>query len=49
MDGEYKYRAECDVCGGAISLRIYEEEETPSFCPLCGNDVEYEYKDSDYN
>jgi rRNA maturation endonuclease Nob1 len=46
MDGEYRYLGDCVMCGSEFKLDILNEEETPLFCPLCGNTLDYEVVDS---
>jgi|OM-RGC.v1.037826832 Zn finger protein HypA/HybF involved in hydrogenase expression len=42
MNGEYKYTGECLICNIQSAITVYEEEEVPVFCPLCGSTVDFE-------
>lgn len=42
MDNEYTYAAECSMCDVAYSVYVYEVDEKPLFCPMCGTENETE-------
>jgi len=46
---EYKYTLECGSCEARMELVVYDEDELPIYCPLCGEDVNEEWlkKDED--
>lgn len=49
MNGEdHNYNGECVVCTTYLKLAVYNEDEPPQYCPLCGSTMDFEVADSDY-
>ena len=44
---EFDYVLECPSCDVSLSLRVFDEDELPAFCPLCGEDVNEEWSVDD--
>ena len=47
MSENHNYTGECVVCTTYVKLEVYEEDETPIYCPLCGSTLDYEVDDED--
>lgn len=39
---EYLYESSCYMCDTEFSVRVKEVDEFPSFCPMCGAEIEME-------
>jgi ribosomal protein S27E len=35
----YNWSVECSTCGTETEVLVYNEDEAPVFCPMCGNSV----------
>lgn len=33
------YELECDVCESVVEVLVYESEEEPQYCPMCGTTI----------
>ena len=44
---EYTYTLECTGCEVEMTLVIQGEDEYPCFCPMCGEDVNENWIDSE--
>ena len=33
------YELECDVCDTAVEVLVYDSEEEPQYCPMCGTTI----------
>lgn len=44
---EFKYRLECLSCETIQELVVWDVNERPYFCPMCGDDVDdgWDYKE----
>jgi len=40
---EFKYTLECPSCEVNTTLEVTGEDEFPTFCPMCGEDVNEEW------
>jgi rRNA maturation endonuclease Nob1 len=47
MTGDTEYSGTCDVCYSQLQVSVLDEEETPSFCPMCGSEMEFEVEEDD--
>jgi len=45
MEEEYEYDLECYFCDSRLTLIVYQNEEKPTHCPMCGTLNEEEWKD----
>ena len=41
-DDTVTYKLNCEVCDVTTKIVVYEIDEKPSFCPMCGEEVEFE-------
>lgn len=46
---EKQYKLECDVCGVSIELTVFDEQELPTHCPMCGSEQSSEWSGPLYN
>jgi len=44
---EYEYKLECPACEIHMNLVVVDEDELPVYCPMCGEDVNEEWKSVD--
>jgi len=44
---EYNYTLECPACEVSMEVKVFEEDELPVFCPMCGEDVNEEWTIAD--
>jgi len=40
----YKYTLECPSCETEIEMEIFDVDEFPVYCPMCGEDVNENYE-----
>ena len=40
---EFYYLLKCPSCDVSLNLKVFEEDELPAFCPMCGEDVNEEW------
>ncbi len=33
------YELECEVCGTAVEVTVFDSEEEPEYCPMCGTPI----------
>lgn len=36
MEEEYEYELECYFCESNLSVIVYQNQEKPTHCPMCG-------------
>ena len=36
---EIEYHITCDLCGTNTVVLVEDEDETPAYCPMCGNEA----------
>jgi len=36
---EEAYELECDVCESVVEVLVYDSEEEPQYCPMCGTTI----------
>lgn len=41
MEEEYQYEIECPMCESMLDLQVYQIDERPCYCPMCGTEVEW--------
>lgn len=39
---------ECNYCDSSFTVEVFDSEEIPSYCPVCGSSVEYGEDDENY-
>ncbi len=44
---EYNYTLDCPACEVHVEAKVFEEDELPVFCPMCGEDVNEEWTEED--
>jgi hypothetical protein len=47
MSDPYPYTFECPSCDCNISLTVYDCDELPIFCPMCGDDMNGEWDEKE--
>ena len=35
-ENEYEYEIACFVCDSEVDVKVYNDQEQPLFCPMCG-------------
>jgi len=45
MSDWYSYDCECPACDCDMSLIVRDCDELPIFCPMCGDDMNSEWKE----
>lgn len=46
---EFNYELECGMCSVYSVLLVIEEQEIPTYCPMCGSDQSSEWNGPLYN
>lgn len=41
---EYYYKIVCEMCETTTFILVYEEDEFPTFCTMCGEEIQAEEK-----
>jgi len=36
---EYQYELKCILCNTDTTIYLEDEDETPAYCPMCGNEA----------
>lgn len=36
---EYSWIISCNICETETDITVYDQDEKPVFCPMCGDDV----------
>lgn len=44
MMQEYEFELECSVCETRLSIVVFDSEEAPTHCPMCGSPCEDEWE-----
>jgi len=42
---EFEFELECSVCETRLSIIVFDSEEKPTHCPMCGSPSEGEWED----
>jgi len=44
----YKYMLECSACETEMELTVFEQDELPCYCPMCGDSVDEEWIEKEH-
>mgnify|MGYP001063726317 CR=1 FL=1 len=47
MEDYKEFLTTCDICDSEMDLKLYNDDQNPAFCPMCGEHVEWEEMEDD--